>query len=197
MRYDAEHRGRTREKIVSEAAGAIRAKGPEGVGVAALMKRAGLTHGGFYAHFESKDELVSEAIALMFAQAAKRFDRDLAAADPRAALAAYVDFYLSKRHRDARDSGCPVAALSTDIGRLEPESRERFGTGIATLTRWIGDALAKLGLADADAAGASMLAEMVGALTLSRAVADPDQSDLILARSQAAIVARFQLGARP
>jgi TetR/AcrR family transcriptional repressor of nem operon len=195
MRYDAEHRGRTREKIVKEAAAAIRAKGPEGVGVAALMKRAGLTHGGFYAHFGSKDELVSEAIALMFAQAAARFDRTRAEADPRAALIAYVDFYLSKRHRDARDSGCPVAALSTDIGRLEPASRERFGVGIATLSRWLGEALARHGVADGDTAGASLLAELTGALTLSRAVADPAQSDLILERSQAAIRSRFELEA--
>ncbi|MEI9926731.1 MAG: TetR/AcrR family transcriptional regulator [Sphingomonas sp.] len=193
MRYDAEHRGKTRETIVREAAAAIRARGPEGVGVAALMKRAGLTHGGFYAHFRSKDELVSEAIALMFAQAAARFDRVLAATDPRAALAGYVDFYLSKHHRDARDSGCPVAALSTDIGRLEPASRERFGSGIGTLSGWLGEALARLGAAEAGAAGASMLAELVGALTLSRAVADPDQSDLILERSRTAIRNRFGL----
>jgi TetR/AcrR family transcriptional regulator, transcriptional repressor for nem operon len=195
MRYDAEHRERTREKILSEAAAAIRAKGPEGVGVAALMKRAGLTHGGFYAHFESKDALVAEAIALMFRQAARRFDRDLAARDPRAALAAYVDFYLSPYHRDARDSGCPVAALSTDIGRLEPASRERFGRGIAALTGWLGEALAAHGVPDGAAEGASMLAELVGALTLSRAVAEPDQADRILAHSRAALRARCRLDA--
>jgi TetR/AcrR family transcriptional repressor of nem operon len=192
MRYDAEHREKTRQKILTEAAAAIRAKGPEGVGVAALMKRAGLTHGGFYAHFGSKEALVSEAIALMFEQAAARFDRPRAKAEPRAALSAYLAFYLSARHRDARDSGCPVAALSTDIGRLEPDARERFGKGIATLTRWLDEALAALGGAE-EGAGASMLAEMVGALTLSRAVSDPAQSDAILARSREAIASRYQL----
>lgn len=193
MRYPADHRADTRARILKEAAAAIRARGPEGVGVAALMKRAGLTHGGFYAHFGSKQALVAEAVALMFEQAASRFDRVLAERDPRAALAGYVAFYLSARHRDARDSGCPVAALATDMGRMQPAARERFSRGVATLTRWLGEALDRHGVADGSAAGASMLAELVGALTLARAAADPEQSDEILARSRAAIIARYAL----
>jgi TetR/AcrR family transcriptional repressor of nem operon len=194
MRYDAEHRGKTREKILNEAAAAIRAKGPDGVGVAALMKRAGLTHGGFYAHFASKDDLVAEAIGVMFEDARARFDRSTAERDPRAALDAYVGFYLSRSHRDSRDRGCPIAALSTDMARLEPVSRERFGQGIGTLTGWLAEALERHGVADAGPAASAMLSEMVGALSLSRAVADPAQSDAILAYATAAIRQRFGLG---
>jgi len=194
MRYDAEHRGKTREKILKEAAAAIRAKGPEGVGVAALMKQAGLTHGGFYAHFASKDDLVAEAIGVMFEDARARFDHTMAERDPAAALNAYVTFYLSQRHRDSRDRGCPIAALSTDMARLEPVSRERFGQGIATLTGWLADALGRHGVADTGPAASVMLSEMVGALSLSRAVADPAQSDAILAYAATAIRQRFNLG---
>ncbi|MDT8759794.1 TetR/AcrR family transcriptional regulator [Sphingomonas psychrotolerans] len=193
MRYDAEHRERTRATILKEAAGAIRAKGPDGIGVAALMKQAGLTHGGFYAHFKSKDDLVAEAIGVMFEEARNRFDRSRADADPRQALSDYVGFYLSPMHRDARGKGCPVAALSGDMARLEPQGRERFGRGVATLAGWLGKALEAYGVPDAETAGRSMLAELVGALLLSRAVADPGESDAILASAAASIRARYCL----
>ncbi|WP_423602448.1 TetR/AcrR family transcriptional regulator [Sphingomonas sp. MS122] len=193
MRYDAEHRERTRAKILKEAAVAIRAKGPTGIGVAALMKGAGLTHGGFYAHFRSKDDLVAEAIGVMFEEARNRFDRSRADVDPRQALSDYVGFYLSSMHRDARGKGCPVAALSGDMARLEPESRERFGQGVATLAAWLGKALSAHGVPEPEAAGRSMLAELVGALLLSRAVADPRESDAILASGAASIRARYRL----
>lgn len=193
MRYPNEHREQTRTKILKEAAGAIRARGPEGVGVAALMKQAGLTHGGFYAHFPSKDALVAEAIALMFEEARGRFDRTMAETDPRAALANYVAFYLSAGHRDARTRGCPVAALSGDMARLAPEARTRFAEGAATLSGWLGEALGRIGTPDAATAGRSMLAELVGALLLARTAVDPEESDAILAASTSAICARFGL----
>ncbi len=196
MRYAREHREQTRLKILKEAASAIRAKGPEGVGVSALMKQAGLTHGGFYAHFPSKEALVAEAIGVMFDEARHRFDRTLAEADPRAALDKYVGFYLSPLHRDARGKGCPVAALSGDMARLEPAGRERFGEGITRLSQALGAALGGLGAADPERAGRSMLSELVGALLLARAVADPTESDAILADSASAIRARYQLEAQ-
>jgi TetR/AcrR family transcriptional repressor of nem operon len=193
MRYDAQHRERTRATILKEAANAIRAKGPDGVGVAALMKQAGLTHGGFYAHFKSKDDLVAAAIEVMFDEARNRFDGARAAVDPRQALSAYVGFYLSPLHRDSRGKGCPIAALSGDISRLEPHGRERFGRGVATLAGWLGQMLGAHGIPDAEAAGRSMLSELVGALLLSRAVADPRESSAILASADASIRARYRL----
>lgn len=196
MRYAPQHRQLTRLKILKEAAAAIRAKGPEGVGVSALMKQAGLTHGGFYAHFPSKDALVAEAIGVMFEEARNRFDWALAEADPRAALDKYVGFYLSPLHRDARGRGCPVAALSGDMARLEPAARERFGQGSTALAQRLGEVLARHGIANAPAAGRSMLAELVGALLLSRTATDPAESDAILADSAAAIRARYQLEAK-
>jgi TetR/AcrR family transcriptional repressor of nem operon len=164
------------------------------VAVAGIMARAGLTHGGFYAHFESKEALIAAAIETMFESAARRFDLAATDADPRRALLAYVDFYLSPQHRDSREHGCPLPALSGDLARLDPEARVRFGEGVAGLTRRLAGALRQHGITDAEAAGASMLAEMVGAVTLSRAVADPAQSDAILARARTSVIERFSLG---
>ena len=192
MRYDSDHKSETRRRVLKEAAREIRAKGPAGVAVAGIMARAGLTHGGFYAHFESKEALIAAAIDTMFEGARKRFD--LATADdPRAALLAYVDFYLSAAHRDARENGCPLPSLSGDLARLDPEARLRFGKGVAGLTAKLAEALGRHGIADPERAGASMQSEMVGAVTLARAVSDPAQSDAILEDARASVIERFSL----
>jgi TetR/AcrR family transcriptional repressor of nem operon len=184
MRYDAEHKRKTRAKVLAAAARAIRAEGPHRVGVAGVMSAAGLTHGGFYAHFASKDELVAEAIDAMFLDARIRFARETEGRSPAEGLAAYLDFYLSAAHRDAPDSGCPLPALSADLPRLAPAARERYGRGLADLTGRVAGLLRRLGRDEADDLAASLIAELVGALALSRAVADPGQSDAILARTR-------------
>ncbi len=194
MRYGSEHKGQTRRRVLKEAAREIRAKGPGGIGVAGIMARAGLTHGGFYAHFESKEALVAEALDTMFDDARARFERRGAGEDPRAALRGYVDFYLSREHRDARDRGCPLPSLSGDLARGGGEARVRFGEGIEGLTQRIAGRLGQIGRDDAAFAAASMVAEMVGAVALARAVADPAQSDAILANARASVIARFELG---
>ncbi|HWU53659.1 MAG TPA: TetR/AcrR family transcriptional regulator, partial [Tahibacter sp.] len=102
MRYDAEHKLRTRDKVVKAAAKAIRAKGPDGIGIADVMADVGLTHGGFYAHFASKDDLVAAAVGQMFEEARARLAAETQQRAPADGLRAYVDFYLSPAHRDAR-----------------------------------------------------------------------------------------------
>jgi TetR/AcrR family transcriptional repressor of nem operon len=197
MRYDAEHKQKTRARVLKEAAKAIRAEGPHRVGVAAVMAKAGLTHGGFYAHFKSKEELVAAAVEEMFHDASTRFARSIGDRSPAEGLAAYIDFYLSALHRDARSTGCPVAALAADLPRLEGQVRERYGQGVERLSGRLAGHLALLGHGEADALGCSVLAELVGALSLARAVADPDQSDLILATSRAALKRRLNLEPLP
>jgi TetR/AcrR family transcriptional repressor of nem operon len=194
MRYTSEHKQETRQRVLTEAAREIRAKGPAGIAVAGIMARAGLTHGGFYAHFASKEDLVGEAILQMFRESSSRFDADKAAnGDPRDALRGFVDYYLSAQHRDVRERGCALAALSGDLARLEEGPRIRFGKGVAVLTGRLALALGRHGVAAPDTAASSMLAELVGALTLSRAVGDPTQSDAILARVKTALIERFAL----
>lgn len=195
MRYDAEHKERTRQRILAEAASAIRTKGPDRVGVAEIMAELGLTHGGFYAHFGSKDELVAAAIALMFDQAIARFERKTAGLTPAEGLRAYVDWYLSAAHRDAPGRGCALAALSGDLPRLPAAARARFTEGAARLPVEIARLLRGLGHADAEALAVSTISELIGALALARAISDPARSEEILRVSREAIRARLGLGA--
>lgn len=191
MRYDSEHKERTRARVLREAAKAIRAEGPHRVGVAGVMAKAGLTHGGFYAHFDTKDDLVVAAMSRMFDEALAKFDQLTAGKPPAAALRAYVEFYLSKEHRDARDTGCPLPSLSADLPRLGIAARQRFAAGIADLIAAIGGQLSALGHPDPAILASSGLAEMVGALSLARSVADPRQSEAILRVSRNSLKLRL------
>ena len=191
MRYDSEHKERTRQRVLTEAAAAIRARGPDGIGVAALMSKAGLTHGGFYAHFKSKDDLIAQAIGQMFEESRQRFLVNADDPDPAVALVKYIDMYVSSRHRDAPERGCPLPSLSGDLARMSAGARKRFTAGLESLTSAIAKRLAELDKPHPERMAASMIAEMVGALALSRAIADPAASDRILKTSREALKARL------
>jgi TetR/AcrR family transcriptional repressor of nem operon len=193
VRYHAEHKQETRARVLKEAAKAIRAEGPHRIAVAGVMAKAGLTHGGFYAHFKSKDDLVAAAVGEMFKDARARLARETGDRPPSEGLSAYIDFYLSARHRDARATGCPITALAADLPRLEGGARDQYGQGVAGLAGRLGGLLSEMGRQDAEALGRSMVAELVGALSLARAVADEAQSDLILETSRRALKQRLGL----
>jgi TetR/AcrR family transcriptional repressor of nem operon len=193
MRYEPEHKEQTRQKVLRAATRAIRADGPHQMAVAKVMAKAGLTVGGFYAHFESKDALIAAAIDEMFAEARSRLLLEANDRPPAEALSAYIDFYLSPTHRDARATGCPMPSLAADLPRLSAKTRERFAAGVAGLRQRLAGRLGQLGFADAEAQAASMVAELVGALSLARAEPDPAASDAILACSKAALKYRFSL----
>lgn len=195
MRYDADHKQKTRERVLKAAAKAIRAEGPHKIGVAAVMAEAGLTHGGFYAHFASKDDFVAAAVGQMFLESRAKLDRAMEGRPPAQGLAIYLDFYLSTAHRDTRTSGCPLPFLSADAPRLAAPSRERFAEGVAALTDRLTQVLAQMGRPDAEETAGSMLSEMVGAVSLARAESDPVRSDAILARTRASLNRRLGLEA--
>jgi TetR/AcrR family transcriptional repressor of nem operon len=193
MRYDTEHKQRTRTKVLEAAAQAIRNDGPERIGVAAVMAEAGLTHGGFYAHFKSKDELVAAAIGQMFEESRARLARETDGRGAREGLAAYVDFYLSAKHRDARGRGCPIAALASDAPRLSDNVRAAFAEGVARLTTVLAEKLKQSGTDEPQMAARSMVAELVGALSLARVETDPATSNAILRDSRTQLKRRFGL----
>lgn len=192
MRYDAERKQRTRARVLKEAAAAIRTEGPDRIGVAAIMGRAGLTHGGFYAHFASKDELLVAAIGEMFDAACAHFETLTAGKPAAEGLAAYVAFYLSNDHRDHREKGCPIATMAADLPRLTPEARVAFERGAARLTTLIAGLLDGMGRPDPGIEAVSLLAEMVGAVVLARSVADRGSSTAILQASHQAIRERLR-----
>jgi TetR/AcrR family transcriptional regulator, transcriptional repressor for nem operon len=194
MRYDSEHKEKTRQRVLSEAAAAIRAVGPDRIGVAGLMAKAGLTHGAFYAHFESKDDLVAQAISQMFDESYQRFLARTEHPDPAIAIERFIDSYLSTRHRDHPDHGCPLPSLSGELARLPAPARANFTAGLNRLTSSMAKRISELGRTDANTLASSVVAEMVGALALSRAVAKPSESDAILDASRRSIKVRIGLG---
>ena len=195
MRYGESHKQRTRLRVLGEAAAAIRTKGAERVSVADVMAAAGLTHGGFYAHFESKDDLIAQAITHMFDAVHGRFLSVTEEREPAAAIARWVDAYLAPSHRLDRANGCPVAILSGDLPNLSDRARERFADGIERSVAALVKLAKKLGAKDAETLAWSAIAEMAGALALSRTVSD-ERAAAILRNSRANVKARFGLAAR-
>lgn len=195
MRYSPEHKQKTRERVLAEAARAIRAEGPHQIGVAGVMAKAGLTQGGFYAHFASKDDLVAQTIDHMFDESRAKWIRETEGKSAKDGLGAYIDFYLSTGHRDARSAGCALPFLASDLPRLPEDARRRFAAGVERLRGRLAGQLAELGREDPQADASSMLSELVGALSLARAEPDPQASDAILDRSRRAVKRRFGLEA--
>ncbi|OJU09845.1 MAG: TetR family transcriptional regulator, partial [Caulobacterales bacterium 68-7] len=184
MRYGAEHKQQTRERILKEAANAIRMEGVQKIAVAPVMAKAGLTQGGFYAHFASRDDLVAAAIDQMFLDGSERLTASLEGRAPAEGLAIYLDFYLSRAHCETRTAGCPLPFLSADAPRLEPEARARITAGVRRMTDRIAVVLQAMGRPDAETAAGSLVNEIVGAVSLARVEPDAEASDAILARSR-------------
>lgn len=183
MRYTPEHKANTRQRIIEEAARMFRRDGVAATGLQPLMKTLGLTHGGFYAHFTSKDELVETALQYAVEQLQGSVAQDMADSAP---LPTFISHYLSSVHRADPGAGCPLPTLSAELGQR--------GQPSATTDRLVADRLAMLesGLAGEGAAEQSvlMLCAMVGALSLSRSVSDPQLSDLLLKTTRRLLVAQ-------
>jgi TetR/AcrR family transcriptional regulator, transcriptional repressor for nem operon len=178
------------QRIVSIAAARMRRDGVNGVGVAELMQEAGLTHGGFYRHFSSRDDLVAEAVECALAQGSERA-MNAAARGGTQAFTAIVDGYLSVAHRDRPESGCAVAGLAEDVSRTDDRARAAYGRQVEKYL----DVLAGL-TPSADPAADSaadrrqaylVLSALVGAVAMARAVGDGELSEEILAETAAAL----------
>lgn len=193
MRYESEHKPKIRERIVKEAAKAIRAKGPLQVSVAGVMSKAGLTHGGFYAHFASKDALIEAAITQMFNQVMARWDKDNQGLTAQQQLAGYIDFYLSPWHRDNRAQGCPVSALASETPRMPAACQAEFARGIERIRGMILRQLTEMGVGDPKTTAISVSAELMGSLSLARCEPDREASDALLENARKTVKARLNL----
>ncbi|MGQ0649735.1 MAG: TetR/AcrR family transcriptional regulator [Gemmatimonadaceae bacterium] len=169
----------THQRIVEAAARAIRRSGYGGTGVADIMKDAGLTHGGFYAHFASREAMLAEAADRAGAESVATSARIAAAAPAQKALHALVRAYLSKAHVEGAETGCPVVALGSEMPRQAPEVRRAATRRIKEMIDLVARQSPDWGQLGAHERALLAVATMVGALLLARAVDDPRLSDAV------------------
>ena len=180
MRASREKFAESRERILAVAAKLFREKGFDGIGLADIMKAAGLTHGGFYRHFGSKDDLEAQAIGVALATTTADWSRliEHAAARP---LSALTDEYLSPRHRDDPGKGCALAALGADVARQGERVRSAFTAGLKPFLQLLSNTIPGRSKAVRRRKAIATMAELIGTLILARAVDDAALSDEILA----------------
>ncbi len=170
MRVTREQMAANRMRILDAAGRLFREKGFDAVSVAEVMKAAGLTHGGFYGHFESKDDLIAKTIAHIFDAGPDGYED----------LTAYLDAYLSPLHRDNVARGCPTAALISDVRRQTPEARSAMTAGLDSQINRIASAIATTEPSHARRAAIGAWVSLVGAIVLARTIDDAALSGEIL-----------------
>jgi len=176
-RYSKEHKAATRQRIIDAAGRRLKKDGIDGSGVATLMADAGLTNGAFYAHFDSKDHLVTAVIADQIG----RQVTELSELPPgRRGLELFVLQYLSRGHRDHPEAGCPSAALLDEVGRCTPSTKAAYTAGTKAILREISARLAPERPESARPAALSLFTILVGSMQLARALTDRELSDVVL-----------------
>jgi TetR/AcrR family transcriptional repressor of nem operon len=186
MKVSREQAAQNRARVVDVAAKLFRERGYGGIGVADLMKAAGLTHGGFYGNFASKEDLMAEACTQAVNDSLAVWEAR-AASNPQAPLQSISAAYLSPEHRDAPGTGCAVAALGPELARLGAPARLALTDGVRAQIAKIEGLLPDGTESERRQAAQAMLASMVGAIVLARAVNDTDLSDEILEAVKAAL----------
>lgn len=197
MPYTKEHKQRTRGRILREAARAFREEGIGGVAIPQVMSRAGLTHGGFYAHFASKDALVAAACDEGFTEAGVRLIERVASEAPGNEVRQIIRAYLSRAHRDDPATGCMLPSLTADVSHASGEVRAGFTSAVLTYARKLASYFPPDGVRTPEQREADalvLLAGMAGALELARAVDDRALSDRILLDARTRFTAAFAGG---
>jgi TetR/AcrR family transcriptional repressor of nem operon len=180
MRKSKQEAARTRERILAAAAQELRRNGITTTSLSDLMAAAGLSHGGFYRHFASKEQLVAEACAAAMDSGAKTAAAMLSPHGKRNGLQAFAANYLSADHRDNRSGGCALAALGSELVRADEKTRAAATEGLLKLVELIARQFGGMSPDAARRRALVALATLVGALTLARMVTDPKLSTAIL-----------------
>ncbi len=189
MRYSKEHKAETHARIVKKASVRLRERGAHGIGVADLMKEAGLTHGGFYAHFDSREALVVEAFDYAMDRSITRRRQQIAELPSEQRLPHLVDTYLSPQHRDNPGHGCAMPALGAEIARESPKTRRAFAAKLDDML----DMMAEQFPGDPEAArkqAIAALATMMGSILMARIAGSGEASDEFLKVGRDAVLAR-------
>lgn len=196
MRYSREHKQETHARIVRRASVRLREKGAHGVGVADLMKEAGLTHGGFYAHFDSREALVIEAFAYAMDRSMAHWRKLIEQTPPDKRLARIVESYLTPLHRDDPGHGCAVPTLGAEIARESQRTRKAFASKLEEMIDIMAEQIPDLPRRAARKQAMAALATMMGTLVLARIAGNGEFSGEILDAGREAALERT-LQAKP
>jgi|SRR5947209_12346739 len=191
MRYEPEHKKQTRDRIVRNAARKVRAQGLSGPGVASVMKASGLTVGGFYKHFRSKEELLAEAIAQGFSEFSEKVFASLWGVPPEDRWKEVVRWYLSPEHCNHPDTGCPVVTLAPEIARAKLAVRKRIATQMKELTqRWV-EFMPGVTARERERNFFVIFSAMAGAVATARLFTEPADRERVLASTQDYLLTSF------
>ena len=193
MRYSKEHKLETHARIVKKASVRLREKGAHGIGVADLMKDAGLTHGGFYAHFDSREALVIEAFAHAMDRSTERWRKLAEQMPPEQRLATIVNAYLTPTHRDDPGHGCAVPALGAEIARESPKTRKAFAAKLEQMVEMMAAQIPDVPRKAARKQAMASIATMIGTLVVARVAGSGELSDEILGAGRDAVLERGTL----
>ena len=185
MGHSQDEETRRRKRILDVASRRLRETGLETLSIADLMKEAGLTHGGFYKHFGSREALVASAVDQAMIDTLER---------PAPSLGSLIDTYLSAGHRDAPGRGCAISALATDVGRADGACRKVFTDQLRGSLRRMSQLADQAGEGPSAEAAMARLSAMVGALSLARAVDDPDLSAALMDATRSSLNRRNDEG---
>jgi len=188
MRYSREHKLETHARIVRKASVRLREKGAHGIGVADLMKEAGLTHGGFYAHFDSREALVIEAFADAMDRSTERWRKLGEATTPDRRFATIVDSYLTALHRDNPGHGCAIPTLGAEIARESPRTRKAFAAKLEQMIEVLAAQLPDVPRKAARKQATAAIATMMGTMVMARVAGNGDFSEEILQAGRDAVL---------
>src|ERR1700710_2366143 len=186
MRYSKEHKQETHARIVKKASVRLREKGAHGIGVADLMKDAGLTHGGFYAHFDSREALVIEAFAHAMDRSTERWRKLTEEIPAEKRLATVGNSYLTPAHRDDPGHGCAIPTLGAEIARESPKTRKAFAAKLEQMIDMMADQIPDVPRKQA----MSVIATMMGTLVMARVAGTGEFSEEILSAGREAVLGR-------
>ncbi len=191
MRYSAEHKAETHKKIVEEASRRFRVEGLQGAGVAEVMRDTGLTHGGFYKHFSSKDDLLAESLTEAFEEMSARLVKAAERAPSGTGWKAIVTEYLSHNHCDHPDTGCPLAALAPELARGDAGMKKRIGAAMVEYKDRLLRFMPGRRGAERERAFFAIFSTMIGAVELARMISDRDAKEKILASTKDFLLRSF------
>lgn len=194
-RYPVEHKQATRERILAASERLLKREGVDGASVDAVMRAAGLTVGGFYAHFASKDELAQQTLLYGIEQSFARLTKDLDAHDDRAFLRALIDRYLAQLEDPALEDACPLTLLLPEVARGDPAFREEFASRTAALVRSVEDRFPALAGMSRRETALAIFSALSGAVAMARAAATPRARQKIARATRTLLFAALGLDA--